>query len=549
MYKLLAPLLLVLGLFLGSEQAHAQNCPPGVAQSAVCGLPSAISLQLSDSVWGFQFDQNPHTRQITIDQIINLPGSAVYVPFTGGSFTGAITVPGITVNGIVGGSPSFSGLVTFNGGINLGNAPTVTNPILTLPNASFSSLPPVASANLGMEYFDNTCLNGSESSGHGTGCLAHVSNTGVWVDTPYPPSYTVTIAGISMGLVPGASVPAQGNGNLIQTASGAVVSGHIPQYGSGGALVDSGVVCCSSGGGGGSTIAAGLVNQIPWYGATGNALSPLSFVANGMLGWSSAGVPQVSTTAPSGMTFPSPSLTNATLSGTTSQGTTSYTGKQTLAASTTSAASDNMPPGTAPTTPSNGDRWTTTTAFFGRINGATGGFAMTTNGGPLSGTLPVTLSAAGAIACPTCLTTSSGGALTPAAPIILNNSTVGLGKTTNILPINFDANFPIHNDTYYFPSTWPYTNGDVLSLEYWTGGTNSPSFVMSWAINGVNITNCFNITVSQAVNPNRASHGTATCSLSNNVIASGQPLTLVISGVVGNPASAYIGVVYDHSNP
>ena len=48
-----------------------------------------------------------------------------------------------------------------------------------------------------------------------------------------------------------------------------------------------------------------------------------------------------------------------------------FTGKQTYAASTTSAASINIPHGTAPTSPSNGDVWTTTSGLLARINGTT----------------------------------------------------------------------------------------------------------------------------------------------------------------------------------
>jgi hypothetical protein len=48
-----------------------------------------------------------------------------------------------------------------------------------------------------------------------------------------------------------------------------------------------------------------------------------------------------------------------------------FTDKQTYAASTTSAASINIPHGTAPTSPSNGDVWTTTSGLLARINGTT----------------------------------------------------------------------------------------------------------------------------------------------------------------------------------
>lgn len=52
-------------------------------------------------------------------------------------------------------------------------------------------------------------------------------------------------------------------------------------------------------------------------------------------------------------------------------GNNTFTGKQTLPASTTSAAPLNLGVGTAPTSPVNGDLWATSGAMFVRINGAT----------------------------------------------------------------------------------------------------------------------------------------------------------------------------------
>lgn len=47
------------------------------------------------------------------------------------------------------------------------------------------------------------------------------------------------------------------------------------------------------------------------------------------------------------------------------------TGKVTTLASATGGAGVNVPPGVAPTSPVNGDFWSTSAAFFGRINGTT----------------------------------------------------------------------------------------------------------------------------------------------------------------------------------
>ena len=65
-----------------------------------------------------------------------------------------------------------------------------------------------------------------------------------------------------------------------------------------------------------------------------------------------------------------------------------YTGKQTFLTSGTGAASLNIPHGAAPTTPVNGDVWTTTTGMFARINGATvGPFGAGGGGGITNGAL------------------------------------------------------------------------------------------------------------------------------------------------------------------
>ena len=54
-------------------------------------------------------------------------------------------------------------------------------------------------------------------------------------------------------------------------------------------------------------------------------------------------------------------------------GAATFTGEATLPASTTSAASLNVPQGSAPTSPANGDMWTTSAGLYVRINGATVG--------------------------------------------------------------------------------------------------------------------------------------------------------------------------------
>ena len=48
-----------------------------------------------------------------------------------------------------------------------------------------------------------------------------------------------------------------------------------------------------------------------------------------------------------------------------------HSGEEITAASTTSGAGFNLPPGTAPTSPSNGDVWVTSSGAFVRVNGST----------------------------------------------------------------------------------------------------------------------------------------------------------------------------------
>jgi hypothetical protein len=97
------------------------------------------------------------------------------------------------------------------------------------------------------------------------------------------------------------------------------------------------------------------------------------------------------------------------------------------AASTASLSGFNLPPGVAPTTPANGDMWTTGTGFFGRVGGTTfqfqasgGGLALNNNniyvgnasnlavGVPMSGDCSIV--ASGAITC-TKLNSVSPGAI------------------------------------------------------------------------------------------------------------------------------------------
>ena len=69
------------------------------------------------------------------------------------------------------------------------------------------------------------------------------------------------------------------------------------------------------------------------------------------------------------------------------------TGLLTTVASTTTTAGFNVPPGTAPTAPNNGDMWSTTSGFYVRVNGFTVGPLAAGTTGSFAATSPITVSA------------------------------------------------------------------------------------------------------------------------------------------------------------
>ncbi len=125
----------------------------------------------------------------------------------------------------------------------------------------------------------------------------------------------------------------------------------------------------------------------------------------------------------------------------------------TTAASTTSSAGIRLPHGAAPTSPTNGDLWTTTTGLFARINGATVGPYGSGGGSPGGSTTQIQYNNAGAFAGASGITTT-GTELTiaPAAnatPLTISGysvtgsgttamvSTGGTLNTTGIVDVDF----------------------------------------------------------------------------------------------------------------
>mgnify|MGYP003344750567 CR=1 FL=1 len=75
-------------------------------------------------------------------------------------------------------------------------------------------------------------------------------------------------------------------------------------------------------------------------------------------------------------------------------GAVAYTGKQTFVTPSTSSASILLPHGASPTTPADGDTWTTTSGLFARINGSTQQY-VPLSGGTFTGLVATVASTAG----------------------------------------------------------------------------------------------------------------------------------------------------------
>lgn len=145
--------------------------------------------------------------------------------------------------------------------------------------------------------------------------------------------------------------------------------------------------------------------------------------------------------------------------------------KQLFPASTTAAASLNVPAGTAPTSPVNGDLWTTTAGLYAQINGSTvgpfgagggsGTVTSVTATSPLSGG---TITSTGTIALPTPL---SGGSSYTAHGLLLGQ---GSSALTAISPV---------------------ATGQVLTSQ---GATSDPAWATGFTVTNVAATGSVNAT-------------------------------------------------------
>jgi fibronectin-binding autotransporter adhesin len=161
--------------------------------------------------------------------------------------------------------------------------------------------------------------------------------------------------------------------------------------------------------------------------------------------------------------------------------TTFYALLQTVA-STTSAAGVNIPPGTAPTSPNNGDFWSTSSGFYGRVAGTTvGPFGAAGTGTvtSIATTSPITggtITTTGTIACATCVTSAasltSGAIMTGAGSQASQTNTTGTGVVT-ALGVNTGTSgaFVVNGGVLGTPSSGTLTNATGYLENQLTGAS------------------------------------------------------------------------------
>lgn len=529
-------LIALLFLPIASQAAKAQ-CTGGLINNC----PAAVSPQPGDVALTWQLNQAPHTRKMTLAQII---AGGLAAPLQSRLTTLASTTGGAGLNLGNGVAP----LACLNGDVWTTGAglfscvnsrpvgPYGTGGSVLPVYANPGALPAVTAANAGAFAFVSNCPNGSQAGNGATGCPYVVDNTGTWTALPYPPSSTITVGGQALYL--GGSTNNQGNGTKIQLANGGFTVGNALAFDINGNAVDSGVPP-SGGTGGGGTVSNGAVNSIPFYPSAGTTVAGLTVIPNSVLATSAGGVPSEVTTLPPALIIPAPTISGSTLTGTTSAATVNMTGKLTTVASTAGAAGLNIAPGVAPSAPANGDEWITTVGKFARVNGTSQGPYVYTVGG----TTPIVITGGGTpsvtVTCPLCALTTNGGALSGTSPISVSASgVVSLGAQPATAVWIADSATTVHNDTYNLIEKWPWANsGTVQSIIYHTGGTATPTFTVSLQIAGTPVTGCNGLGVSSS------SDTTTTCTAANSII-NGQSLGLVITGTSGSPASAVVQVNY-----
>lgn len=247
-----------------------------------------------------------------------------------------------------------------------------------------------------------------------------------------------------------------------------------------------------------------------------------------------------------GSTPAAASFTNLTTNGTSSLGTTNMSGKLSTWLNNTTEGLNVGVASVAPSAPSPGAIWMTSSGLFIKPSsnppvGPLGTVSSIATGLPIVGG---TIVGGGTITCPTCATTTTGGALSGIAPISISASgQVSLGAQNGEAGAYWNGSTPVTADTTVLSSGWPWFSGNIQNVTYYTGGTSTPSFIFSVNVNGVPVTGCSNITVNSSTPTlNHVCTG-------GNGISNAQTLTITTTGVSGTPTSALVHVYYSHSNP
>lgn len=314
------------------------------------------------------------TNSVTFN---NTGGAAAGTAFNGSA---AVTVSHATVGALALTGGSLSGALTITpttgNVITLGNASAVATgtPVNINMGASYSN---AAGANPKLQLFnDGGVLYGfgvstsqldymaPASCAHGfyvatTGKVATISNAGIAVNVGKLTTLASTTGGASLTVPHGVAPSAPVDGDIWTTTAGffSRVNGAVKQV----AFLDSNIT--------GS--AASLTTARNINGVAFNGTANININLNNSLTFNNSG-----TGAASGTTFSGASaatISYNTIGALASASPTVGSGKLTLVASATGAASLNIPHGVAPSAPADGDVWTTTAGMYARINGSTVG--------------------------------------------------------------------------------------------------------------------------------------------------------------------------------
>lgn len=399
--------------------------------------------------------------------------------------------------------------------------------------------------------------NGSTLTSVTVGSGLSFSAGSLSVTNPYSPSAVAITGGTVNGTAVGGSIPSTGAFTTLsssgQLSPASVVVGSATGGNEGAGTVNATGIYVN-----GVAVAGGLsVPNASLIGGNGSSLvgvvvgSGLSFGSN-TLTVSNPYVPgNVAITGGTingtiiGNSIQAPgSFTTITTTGSNSLSTTGMTGKLTTLATGTTEGLNLGIWAVAPGSPSNGAIWMTSAGLFVRPNGSPIGPLGTVQS--IATTSPIlggTISTSGTISCPTCATTISGGALSAVGPITLTaGGAIGLGNTQAETGNYWNASTAVTADQVVLSSSFPWITGTIQSIDYYTGGTGTPSYTGTVLINGVPVTGC-SVTVNSST-PTLL-HG---CSASNTITI-GQTLAIQTSSIAGVPYSSLFHIHYSHSNP